>query len=392
MSTTLYISNGTDTIDLNDGVNYGLLSGWIPRVAKRRASLAAGVSSHLDIAETIPIRVFGATAAAALDALADLAAACDNIQRWRAGDNVDPWVLYYAPNGSSLSQPLSALLVDAAPAGDLIGLAANFNETIRAYEINPVTLTLTRRGLWLTEETTKTAAAANNPAVLTVDFVDALPIAGPTKVVLTDIEADTELIGSGYLLFTDISPQSANGYNFKLYDAGDMTGANFASTADTTNKAFDGNVMRIDASSNTTGTLTISEVNAGVNRLYIFAAVRNNNATAWRIRARSVGYSENTGQWFDIDTSSTSPRWLAIGMVGALTPNHVDILIDVATDGSTGTLDIAGIVILPDGANSRIIEIIGADYDDNSYERAIAVDPRALTHDDPLFGVETAIT
>lgn len=391
MATILRLTNGAETIDLNDGEYYGLIEGWVPRVARRRSSELGGRSVFEDVQETIPIRISGSTEAEALAKLARIASALDRVAQFAQGNEIAPWVIEYQPEGSTLSAPVQALIVDTAAAGqDLIQLPVTFNKYIRAYEINPVYVPLTRRGLWLGEIQAAKDNGAENPSVITVDLIESLPVPGPTQIKLTAIEASTPLIDDAYILFTDIPPESAAGFNFAVYDYADMSSTEFAAEADT-DDAIGGFVMQIDAATDQTGTITVS-VGAERKQLYIFVAVRNNHATTtWKMRAVSGGYQALATRWHTIDASTTNPRIVALGLLSSNIASHSTIDLEFVTAGSVGTLDIGHVVVFPRAPNSQVIAIIGGDYSSAAYTRLINIDHQSLTALDPLLGIETFV-
>ena len=386
-ATVLQLSIGTDELDLNDGVTWALMSGWIPQVARRRRSVLGGRSPYEDVGEMIPLAVLAGSAESALTAIQELSKYLDHAARWAAGGEDDPVVLSYLPANSSLSSALQALVVDVpAP---MMELPTGMHRELETGEFGPIYVHLLRRGLWLGASSSESVTKANNPAILTKDTGAALDVPGPTYVELTDVDGSTALIEDGYILFTDVAPVSTYGRNFQIYDASDMTSSEFGEEVDTTHKAIGDNVERIDAASNQTGSLTISNVLAEVKRLSVFVAVRNNNASAWKIRVRSTGFSEVTGRWYWIDTSSTQPRIMYIGTLISSWPSYAHLVIDVETAESTGTLDINYAVVFPHGQNSQIIGILGDDYNDEAYARVLKINHGSLTDEGPLLYVET---
>jgi len=273
-ATTLTLSNGTITLDLNDGSNYALLRGYVPPVAQLRGAALGNRSLYADHNSVIPLRIMGSTAAACLANAQALARALNRINLWRRGDDIDPYIISYGVRGSSLDA-LQSLCMAAGDAAQLVALAPTFNEHIRAYEINPATITIQHRGIWLGATQSGTATAADNPSVLTVDLSDELDAPGPTKIQFTGIAASTDLIEDAYFIISDRNPNSTYGKNIDVYVQADMTSTEFSSTADGANNAVGTNVMRIDASVNQTGTITIS---SGTHILGIYGDSYNSEA------------------------------------------------------------------------------------------------------------------
>jgi hypothetical protein len=186
MATQLYLSGVSaitgGILDLN-GANIQLLPGWRPRVAKRRRGVLGG-KRHEDVVESIPLRVFGASAADCVQFLELLAAAMDQARNWKDGAAVDAVILNYAIDGTTLANPLqTAVLGTPADAADILSLPVTFNQNLQVFEVNPVTLPVERRGEWLgDEESEVSSSAAENPVVNVAAFTGALTAPGPVDV------------------------------------------------------------------------------------------------------------------------------------------------------------------------------------------------------------------
>jgi len=191
-------------LNLIDNTNYSLRrqpdgSGWQPAVSRRRRSQMAGVM-YEPVMERIPLRVFGSTAAAALGALHDLTAALDQAERWRLNDRVDPVLIEYQPNGSTLSNSLQAVVFGALDSGqDIVGLSPRFHSDLRVYEIE-LELGFIRAGLWLTAEDNDTSSSVSNPGLMTATLGSSHDISSPVRLVVDGFNKTTLSGGiNGYL-------------------------------------------------------------------------------------------------------------------------------------------------------------------------------------------------
>jgi hypothetical protein len=396
----LKLTNGVKTIDFVDGVNYSLKSsGWAPAVSARDHGILGGRGYYIDVPEQIEISIFGeaGTAGAGFNqAIRDITALLDQVDAWAQGEEVDPVIMYIQIQSSDLTEPLQAIV--AGKAGDVPFMSSpnSFSDLVMTYEIDGAIITFRRRGQLLSPGEIETVdygspSYETNPAVLTINTgLTHLDIPSPTKISLTNFVASVPMMGAGFVLVTGVSPASAYGTNFGIFDYNDMVSSEFSSVAETAQHATSGNIMRIDAAVNTSGSIAVT-VSAEVVGLTVFMKVRNNHATTtWRARARSSGFAEISQRWKIIDASTLNPRAEVMGLLNAVSAFHEKIHIDFETDGSVGTLDVNIIAVLPQDGDTHYIAIKEDSYTADSFARNLVIDHRALTHKRPLAFIETA--
>lgn len=394
----LELTNGSKTIDFVDGVNYTLKSsGWGPAISARDRGILGGRGYYVDVPESIEIGIFGQNGFN--EAIRDITTLLDQVDAWSQGEEVDPIILKIQIQSSELSEPLQAIVAGKANDSPFMTSPSSFSDMIMSYEIDGAVITFRRRGQLLSPSETETAyygvpfqdpSYETNPAVLTINSgLEELDIPSPTKVSFTNFIANVPMLGAGFLMLTGFSPSSAYGTNFGVFEYDEMTSSEFATVAETAKFATGGNVKRIDAATNQTGSIEIT-VNAEVVGLTVFVKLRNNHASStWRARARSTGFANINGRWKTIDASTLNPRAEVFGLLNAVSAFHEKIHIDFETDYSVGTLDVNVIAILPQDGNTHYIAVKEDDYTNDSFARNIVIDHRALTHKRPLAFIET---
>lgn len=388
---TLKLIGKNKTIDLLDGINYALVS-WAPAVSARDRSLLGNYSPYLNVTETLTINVWGNNVTETLQALDDINTVLEQAEAWSLGDAVEPVVMQVRMTDSSLADPLETIVLGRPSDESPMMLQPSFNQDLLIYEIANVEIRLVRRGLWLGEEAeTALPSTFTNPAVMTADMGDILNRLSPTTVRVTGFGVNTPMMGAGFLLVGGVQPNSTYGRNVAVYGAAEMTSTEFDAVDDAAHKAYLDDVMRIDASSDQTGTLAISNVYAEVSRLSVFAAVRNNSATTtWRVRAKSTGYVAAVDGWQTIDASTQEPRVIYVGTPANQTGTHINVALEFAASAATGTLDVNYIVVLGHNASTGYIAISAGDYSTEPFPRTLVAADRALTHRTPLLYIETA--
>lgn len=391
--TTLNLVGQYGTINLLDDVNYMLVS-WSPAVAARERAIVGNYTPYTNVVETITVNVYGTSASDALEALEALNNVLEQAESWYLGEGVPPVLIQVQIVGSALADPLEAVVLGRAD-GDTswMRLQPTFNDDLTMYEIRDVELTFLRRGLWLGETSAEVAVQPlANPAVMTVDMGERLDRLSPTTVKITDFDSGTTLIDDGFLIVTGSTVRSTYGYNVHIFDTSHMTSTEFSSTLDSTNNAHGDYVMRIDASTDQTGTIAIADVAAEKSRISLFAAIRNNSATStWEVRPQSTGYVTSTDRWRKIDASSQQPRIIYLGSLANQAGQHLHLNLDFTTSDSTGTLDINYVVVVGHDPSTQYISFSGDAYSTESFARSLVVDPRATTHRTPLMYIETEV-
>ena len=139
------------TINLLDGVNYALVQ-WAPSVSARDRSLLGNYSPYLNVSEVLTVNVFGESVTEALQALDDINIVLEQAEAWSLGDAVEPVLMRVQMLGSSLDEPLEAVVLGRPGDESPMMLQPSFNQDLLIYEISNVEIRLVRRGLWLGEE------------------------------------------------------------------------------------------------------------------------------------------------------------------------------------------------------------------------------------------------
>lgn len=288
MALVLRLNRGASftTINLNDGTNYKVLDTWNPRIAPRKATQFGGVPYN-DVVENIPLYIRGTTAALVLEKVEDLIATLEQAYAWRLGAQIDPVLLEYLPQGTSLGAVVQCpVLGTPAEAQDMLTLAqlamymsGNSFETL-------LELPLIRRGLWLgTAETPADSSTVANPGAMSVTFANSLRIPSPVKLVFNDETG----YGGG-------SPPEHKGWIFwadqadkiQILDSNVMSPYQGIGTWDTDTEAsaLGNSVRRMDLSGGAAGGIggTISGFNAATRHFAMYASLANLSDTyAWTV-------------------------------------------------------------------------------------------------------------
>ena len=387
----LRLTNGETTLNLVDNQSFSLVEGgWSPAVASRRISQLRGYGPYNPVVETLSLWVYGDTVAETIRNFTQLVTLLDQADAWSLGDRVAPVLFQVQIQGSSLEEPLSAIILGrASDDAPFVVNPPTFNDTLTVFQIGPISIQFLRSGLWYGEEIEGEAAGQVTPSIFTVDLDEEEQVLSPTRIDLNGFAASAPMLGNGIIALTGVSRFATYGVNLGIYAAENMTSSEFTPVDDSANLAHGDDVMRIDAATNQTGTLTVSNVYADVARLSVFAAVRNNSGTSWRIRPKSTGFVTTVDRWQDLEPT-TQPQIVHVGMLANQVGAHVNISIEVETEGSTGTLDVNYIAIFPHDASSQHVAILAANYSAAAYERDLVIDHRVLTNLMPNIWIETA--
>jgi hypothetical protein len=173
-----------------------------------------GGSPYADVVETMALSIVGTSESDVLANLGTLSDLLDQAEAWGRGENVTAVYIEYEPDGSALAASVKAVITGPPPFGSFLTMPSNFAIVYRdgrfriGDSTNPITLSFTRRGLWLGADETKAASTSTgNPAILTTaTFTDTASILMPYNAYL-----DFELSASAkepsanemYFCFTD---------------------------------------------------------------------------------------------------------------------------------------------------------------------------------------------
>jgi hypothetical protein len=397
----LAMTDGTLTVTFADGLggasSYAPLRGaWAPAITTRRRA-ALGRGPWQEVIEEWDLIIKGVDAATALSNLETLVRLLDNADRfWRLGENVSPVLLKYVPQGSTLfttANPATCLVIGRAPGDETnLGLPATANDVGMLFEIRPVHLRFFRTGQWLnpTAESASSGAPAAIPTVHSATLATALTISSPTKITY-------DFTAAGVPVTADSSSPSfllvASGASrLQIYEgeAASLPGT-WAITADAANRARGGSVARWPTAGAGSTDLfwTLAGFDSASRRIAVWAAVRNNSAAAgavYTIRPlvlSALNLPQTSGPLTTIDTSSTNPRMVFLGIMGLQQAAYA-LEFDITSSG-IGSIDIDYVVIhaIDDETSatvalySSITSVLAAAIPPG-YSPAI-VDPRALT-------------
>ena len=366
MAHTIKVSDGTTTCDFL-GSNYKVLAeGWAPKVAKRRPSRAGGQSPYDDVVETIEIQISGSSKSDVMAKLGTLSDLLDQAGKWGKDDaGVTAVYFEYEPDGSALAASVKAVIVDAPPYTDFLTMPRNFGIVYRDgrhyigdYN-NPITLSFTRRGLWLGATEAKAAAASTgNPAIMTVaTFTDTPKIPVPYDASIAfDFDMDIETVIYG--LFTNAAD--------KLYlkEGEDFTAAN--STAVSTSSA--GNVHQQTDNAAVKLYDDSFSINSGARLFAIYAVVSANTDstnTYWSLKP-SFGFDYNSGVLRSqvdgrintyIPTVQDEPEVVKLGLIATnYSPTSFMLTVTPAANGST-TINVDYVCIAAIDESTRMARI-----------------------------------
>lgn len=389
----LRLTDGTTTLNLLDGTNYALERGsWAPRVAVRRLSTLGG-RPYTSVVEEIPLIVRGSTAAVALANLGALSKMLDQAEAWDNDESVDPVVVEYQPQGSTLAEPLQSLILGRGDSS-ILDLPVVFNDVGMLYEISGVVLRFLRDGAWYGDEedveTEPPGLATGQPRVQEATFADAAAHLSPVTVVLRSM-SDRDDIGAydaGFLLVASAAER------LYVVDGPDLdAGGDFSTDADATRQPEGAGVLIYTPS----GTAEVESGNGTIllsagKRVGVVAALRNTSATTtFTVRvliSGPNGRNAATSRPYYVDASTTDPRIVLLGVVLCEDSIYTIITVKVQASAAADTLviDYLALVVLDD-PTSRIVAVGPIDlaqYINPGDTTELWFDPRALTSHSPL--------
>ena len=268
MALVLNLTDGTTTLELNDGTNYGIPNNeWSPAVSKRKQG-GMGGWLYEDIEERIPVHVRGATAGAAIDNLVALVNMLDQADRFWLGEDVDPVLLQYLPNNSNLGTPLESEVLGAA--GDRAGwlrLSPYVNDASN-YEIPEIEIRVSRRGEWLAAAETPSGANGIEPAIVTITFASSIPLYSPLTIKASNIDYENQ---SGLVIPKGMWFIASESTRLKLLEAEsfETTGAVTSTCAVTVDaNASGGNYAEFDSGEDGYWNLDTTDINGDLIGVY----------------------------------------------------------------------------------------------------------------------------
>lgn len=383
---------------LTDGIHYALTS-YGPVVAPRNDNDLGAV--YADVEESITLHALGCTAAEAYAAVAAINDLMDQAWRWQMGEDVEAVRLRLQAQGSML-QPIEAAIVGRAPGAGLnTVLPATWSADYGKYVVQDVTIQFTRHGQLLAPiETTAASSSAANPTVQTRTFATSIDILSPLNVQLASLPTTAGGdLSSGVLLVADtvqrIEITEAEGF---------ATAGPYSTVADAANNARGGSVKRFTPAGAgafaSTDLLSLGTFDGTVQRMDVWAAVRNNSATrTYTIRAASAGFAQGSpvvgafGPLVSVGFASQLPQIVFLGTLVSRN-GHAYLRLDCMVDtvAGAGTLDIDYFVChaRDNDACSAIVNAAVADLSIFSASYDLLVQHRLLNEPQPRLILENS--
>jgi len=392
----LAISDGTTTVELTDMANYALVS-YAPTIAPLRDNDLGGSGPFEDVGDTLIFHALGETAALAYANADAVNRLLDQARRWWRGETVNAVTISAQAQGATdITSYVAALKGRSVGGPPNMALPATWSEYYNKYIIQNIQIQCGRRGQFLHGSENASAAAAANPAVLSVAMPSSPAIPGPLKLQFTGFTTDGSGSANIPSCYAFVGPVAA--FSLQQGEAAALVlaaAASFASTADAAARASAGSVGRLNHAAVVLGaesllywTLPAAFLNS--TRIAIYCTYRTNTAAPWTIRGeayRTVAPSlaGATTPYQTIPGAASNPTVLFVGIVGSAVGFDTAGL-RIARTGSVGTdtIDIDTIVFvdvsdpevyvvalantgstISTGANSKNIETI-IDNDPNT--------------------------
>ena len=312
MAQTLQLFDGVASPNLIDNVAYSAEPTWQPAVSQATLTDLATGQVYEDVEEELSLRIIGATAAAVYQNAQQLAQALHQARDWAAGGFASAVRLRYKPQGSGLSSPLEAAIID----GRLeLGVLDDAGMT----RVLPATLKLTRRGAWLEQFEVGTVAAAALATVQSVTWPEpGYDYLSPTSISV----ALSAAFWSATALHVFWGPST--GHTVLEAEATTPLKANTSVVTDTTNRARGNSVLRFSPSvANTPATFAAPALGIlPAKRWAVWAALRCSGGV-WQVKA---------GNGVPVTFTSTTPQLVPLGIVST---NPTELSASVAATGST---------------------------------------------------------
>jgi len=351
----------TAVYDLVNGPQYQNAR-YAPGVAARRASSLAGLTPYAEVEDTLTVDITGSSAAACTAALETLIGLLDQGAQWRDGLNVEAVQIRMRIQFGTAGL-LSAIITGPAPGASPASYQAEPDVPTdpRRWIIRDVELRFVRRGRLLATQATASAASQESPTVGTITLGVTLPVVSPLALAYSSVAGT---LNPSFLL----TAPRANA----LVSAAALTGTatGYTSVNDAANSPYPSqtNVLRYTPTGTAvaaSGAITGAVPTIG-RQFAVFAAVRNNSATVtFLIRTRLINQTYGpAGPWQVVDTSSTTPRILPLGIISlSANPGANTLFLEIQALSTSGspTLDIAYVVTLAvDTPGARMVTLRAA--------------------------------
>lgn len=397
----LQITDGTITANLVDGTNYQLLErSFPPAIAGRRQLNLAGRGPYVDVVERVRFDVRGADRATTLANLQKLSTLLDYAERWAAGDEISPVKFKIQPQGSTITNPLQAVILGRPPNSAGVILPPDFNDLLVISRIEGVEIQFIRRGLLIdVAESAVTVAAAANPVVQEATFASSAAIPSPVVVRVGGWTDTSHLtIETPSVLFI-----AAEKEDIFIVQAEAMDTTNWTEVTDTTNDASGGKILRYTAPdtaehSSDDYEVAAADFNRSTAEIGIYAMIKGHATIDFILQAETTSYVFNSAQRtppFVVEAGSyTSPTPVYLGSVHQRRGHRFVRLVARALDATgSPTLNIDTLVLVALKPSTHIIQLgemfLSSPFISQSPSNVrILVDPAPLTDFAPFVGYQ----
>ena len=391
------------TIDLEDEHNWCVLS-YAPNIARRRKSNQAGISSYLDVTETVRLKARGGTKQKTLANVNTLINLIDRAERWYRGEKgVSPVVWTIQASGGAYEWQSVITGLDGNQA--LFSTETSWNEHLSVFETMVIQLRVTRRGLWHrgTDDVTIANATANNGRRASGSFAGSAEIASPLWLSL-NVEPDsadpgnypTSLFGAIVVAASEEDVQQIDLEEFVTATDSTYT-ATFIETNSTT--APGGKTQNWDMSAGAAGEwgrlFALTDSFTQDARTFRVVAMMSNEATDSEFLVRAGSYAtpqiETTGV---VVGTESNPAVYDLGSFDVYELAQISLFVKRLTGTSTSGngLIIGNIVILTEGTGvlNRAIRLNEVGHiNSNNFSRSEVFDHGVLSEPFPV-GLSTS--
>lgn len=358
MTRVFKVTDGTDTVDFQDASSGYTLLAHTPAVAGRQPNNPELYSREV---ETLEISVSGTSRAQLAARVQLLAELIDRAERLARGDKtVDPVLFQDKVEGSSLSNPLQALITGPPPGQRSVMLPARFDGYTAdkvGSQGDPLVWRFQRRGALLedAEQQSVAASTANNPGLMSVTFTGgSVDIPAPVKVA---IDVGTMATGS---FVTPIALLYGRGADRLLLLEGEAgtSSSGWSTVADS--DASGGNVIQLAPSgANQAISWTGLSIASSARKFGLVLNCRNLSTTiSYKLKWRPRLTGPYSG-WVSIGTDTQYPQLVIMPiMTNAKQTSGISLVANASATGTGSTdgleIDTLGLVALDDNASGII--------------------------------------
>lgn len=314
-----FITDGTTVINLIDNTSYGIEAFDPVPAARQRSQLASGGPYQL-VAQPVTVTIIGGTQVTCYDNLTRLITLLDQAENWYRDVPVSAvrLVIQTYQNAPEVYRYILGQVGDDDP---FASVEATYDTSVPGgrYIIGGVTLNLQCTGAWEADiEGNAGSSVVTTPAVMTATLTSSNNNYSRMRVTLVkdNLGNDGAIRQNNYatILFASTAAKLA-----VVDSASFSTPAGTSNVADAGNDPLGTTVKRLQAST-TERSISVSGAPSGQRRFGIYAAVRNNSASATFYLRGEVTDGEDTPirtPYYTVDTSTTLPRIVYLGQVNS---------------------------------------------------------------------------